>query len=453
MAKTLRFGTFAVLLVMTLGMMMTSCSKDDDPTEKEQLIPNPDEDTGNDEPQEDDGHGDDDPQPEEPDLETVARITETVRYEQAKATVYNIEYPSTDPFGQPVTLSGSIILGDEVMADHHARGAVLYNHYTVYQKDQCPSHGELDILLKVVGSKLFAVAADYYGFGATEDKNQAYCIASVNAQASIDALLAARQLLAEQGFTWDDYLFNLGYSEGGQTSMGVLKLVAEKYPDIHITHTIAGGGPYDITETYRQLVSAGETSMPSTVISVLLAYNEYFQIGIPNSDMFMEPTLSRIDTYLLSKQYKRAEMEGVLAPYKIADWINPVLFNYDSDISRSLMKVFEQENLSKNWIPRGDERINIIHNKLDACVPYTNSTQMIDFLTQKGFSVSHYPAPRTYQDGSVYVTMGDWKPLSPALGAHEFGAIFFITDLIQVICHYLDIQPWFTIEPSELENL
>ena len=38
--------------------------------------------------------------------ENVARITETIRYEEKKATVY--EYPSADPFGNPVTLSGSI---------------------------------------------------------------------------------------------------------------------------------------------------------------------------------------------------------------------------------------------------------------------------------------------------------------------------------------------------------
>ena len=43
-----------------------------------------------------------------------ARITETIRKDDKKATVYNIEYPSVDPFGNPVTLSGSIIIGDEV---------------------------------------------------------------------------------------------------------------------------------------------------------------------------------------------------------------------------------------------------------------------------------------------------------------------------------------------------
>ena len=65
----------------------------------------------------------------------AARITETIRKDDKKATVYNFEYPSQDPFGKPVTLSGSIIVGDEVKNnDNKAAGTVLYNHFTVFQK-------------------------------------------------------------------------------------------------------------------------------------------------------------------------------------------------------------------------------------------------------------------------------------------------------------------------------
>ena len=72
-------------------------------------------------------------QPEQSQL-AGPRITQTIVKEQEKATVYNIAYPSTDPYGNPVTLSGSIIIGDEVAASKHARGMLLYNHFTVYHK-------------------------------------------------------------------------------------------------------------------------------------------------------------------------------------------------------------------------------------------------------------------------------------------------------------------------------
>lgn len=418
----------AAVIAVSSATMITSCTVEDNPS-SEPVV---------------------EPESQVP----AARITETIRKEEAKATVYNFEYPSVDPYGNPVTLSGSIIVGDEVEADSkQASGMVLYNHFTVFQKDECPSRGDLGIVLKVVGSKLIAVAPDYYGFGVTGDKNQAYCMSRTNAQSSVDALLAARQLLKEKGYKWGDFLFNLGYSEGGQTAMGVVRLVAEKYPDIKITHTVAGAGPYDIGETYRQLVSSGETSMPSTVISTLLAYNEYNELDVDNNEMFLDPILDNILIYLLSKDYKRDDLEGKLASYKIADWINPILFDFNSDLSLKFMEVFEKDNLSKGWKPRGDERISLVHNKLDACVPYANTTQMAEFFKQAGFTVDEGRTEDRYVDGKVFVYSVNVPALSEKTGTHEAGAIAFVAELVIVVCHYLDIKPWFSLTAEELEGV
>lgn len=418
----------AAVIAVSSATMITSCTVEDNPS-SEPVV---------------------EPESQVP----AARITETIRKEEAKATVYNFEYPSVDPYGNPVTLSGSIIVGDEVEADSkQASGMVLYNHFTVFQKDECPSRGDLGIVLKVVGSKLIAVAPDYYGFGVTGDKNQAYCMSRTNAQSSVDALLAARQLLKEKGYKWGDFLFNLGYSEGGQTAMGVVRLVAEKYPDIKITHTVAGAGPYDIGETYRQLVSSGETSMPSTVISTLLAYNEYNELDVDNNEMFLDPILDNILIYLLSKDYKRDDLEGKLASYKIADWINPILFDFKSDLSLKFMEVFEKDNLSKGWKPRGDERISLVHNKLDACVPYANTTQMAEFFKQAGFTVDEGRTEDRYVDGKVFVYSVNVPALSEKTGTHEAGAIAFVAELVIVVCHYLDIKPWFSLTAEELEGV
>ena len=418
----------AAMMAVSSATMITSCTVEDNPS-SEPVV---------------------EPESQVP----AARITETIRKEEAKATVYNFEYPSVDPYGNPVTLSGSIVVGDEVEADSkQASGMVLYNHFTVFQKDECPSRGDLGIVLKVVGSKLIAVAPDYYGFGVTGDKNQAYCMSRTNAQSSVDALLAARQLLKEKGYKWGDFLFNLGYSEGGQTAMGVVRLVAEKYPDIKITHTVAGAGPYDIGETYRQLVSSGETSMPSTVISTLLAYNEYNELDVDNNEMFLDPILDNILIYLLSKDYKRDDLEGKLASYKIADWINPILFDFNSDLSLKFMEVFEKDNLSKGWKPRGDERISLVHNTLDACVPYANTTQMAEFFKQAGFTVDEGRTEDRYVDGKVFVYSVNVPALSEKTGTHEAGAIAFVAELVIVVCHYLDIKPWFSLTAEELEGV
>ncbi|MBQ9570076.1 MAG: hypothetical protein IJR30_01700, partial [Prevotella sp.] len=47
-------------------------------------------------------------------VQVKARVYETIRYNRDKTTAYNFEYPSVDPYGKPVMLSGTITVGDEV---------------------------------------------------------------------------------------------------------------------------------------------------------------------------------------------------------------------------------------------------------------------------------------------------------------------------------------------------
>lgn len=375
------------------------------------------------------GSDDDEPVviPERP-QNVEARFTDTIRYEKEKTTAYNFEYPSTDPYGEPVTLSGTITIGDEVRSTQHARGLLLYNHYTVYRADQCPSKGELGAQLFMTGSGLITVSADYYGFGATEDKQQAYCISGANAQASVDALIAAKALLASHGYHSDDVLFNAGYSQGAQTAMAVVRLVAQKYPDIHLTCTFAGGGSYDIPETYRQFIRSGKTAMPSTVISVLLAYNEYFSLGMPREAIFREPLLSHIDEWVLSKKYSREQIDRLVASNSISDWCAPELLDTDSELSQRLMAALDRDNLCHGWSPRKDEHIYLFHNSADGAVPVENTQNLGKFLSEQGVE---YLSMRVANYGALF-----GQP------AHETGAIFFVAEALLKVCDILDINIW-----------
>lgn len=385
-----------------------------------------------------------------------ACFTDTIRYEKAKATVYNFNYPSSDPFGNPVTQSASVVVGDEIMDDRLILGTVLYNHFTVYHKDQCPTHGDVTIPLKIVGTKMIAVAADYYGFGETGDKNQAYCIPTANGAASVDALIAASELLKDKGYTIGDMLFNMGYSEGGQTSIAVLRYCAQHHPEIKFTHTIAGGGPYDIGETYRQLILAEKTAMPSTVISTLLAYNEYRNLGYKKSELFVEPTLSKIDKYLLSKEYKQGEIETNVATEYIKDWVVPDLLDFSSDISKRFMSTFEGDDLTRNWKPDLTWRITLTHNMKDAAVPVANCQKMADFLKSQGFTITTNTT-EMFNDGTVYTNYCDVNPVSlgplQIIGAHELGALYFVAEINKTLSHYLGTPFYVKLTLEDLKSL
>ena len=400
------------VLTMLSPAVLTSCSSDDDPAAE---------------------------QPEEVIQLPEARVYETVRYDKDNTTAYNFEYPSTDPFGKPVTLSGTITVGDEVNASSPARGLLLYNHFTVYRADQCPSKGDLDVQKAVTGSGLITISADYYGFGITEDKQQAYCIAGVNAQASVDALLAAKKLLPTLGYTWDDHvLFNAGYSQGGQTSLGVVRLIDQKYPDLHITWTFAGGGSYDIPETYRQMIKSDTSGMPSTVISVLLAYNEYFELGIPREQIFKEPVLSNIDEWVLSKKYSRTAIDDKVGSLSVSQFATPEMLDLNSSLSQKYMAALEKDNLCKGWHPRAENRILLVHNTKDITVPVENTENLYRFLIEQGVPEDNI---------SYKVSNMGQLPNTPA---HEMGAVFFAIHAITQVCEELDIKPW--IDPSKFTN-
>lgn len=322
----------------------------------------------------------------DPYLITEAHITDSTYYADKSFTAYNFVYPSKDPYGNDVMLSGTITVGDEVRNNAYAKGLLLYNHYTVYRADQCPSKGYLSEQKTFSLLSLITISPDYYGFGATESKNQGYCISQANAQAAVDALLAAKQIMSAKGYTWGNRLFNLGYSQGGQTTLGVVRLVAEKYPDIDITYTFAGAGVYDLPETYRQFISATIAGAPSTVVSVMLAYNQYKNLGIAREDMITEPVLSHIDDWILSKQYTLEEIDNMIGPLTVEQYTTEAMQDSTSSLSHSMMNALDLDNLCKGWTPRGDEKILLFHSSKDNTVPVVNTENMYSFLIGTGLT-------------------------------------------------------------------
>ena len=392
--KTLRNSFLPILLAATL---LASCTRE---TSDDDIIPIP----------------------------TSAQITDTVHYSDLNMTAYNFTYASTDPWGQPVTLSGTITISDELKKSDVAEGLILYNHFTIYRANQCPSAGELSEQAMIVGSRLITISPDYYGFGVTTDKPQAYCLSEANARAAVDALIEGKKLLHNMGFKWKDNIFNIGYSQGGQTAMAVLRLVTEEYPDIHFARTFAGGGSYDLASTYRRFVVIDHSAMPSTVVSVMLAFNHFQELGIPRDSMFVEPLLSHIDEWILSKNYTRQEIDDLVGNNNISTYIAPTMLDTNSNYSHIMMEALESDNICKGWTPRSDESIMLVHHTHDAAVPVENTTNLIAFLQQNGVT-----------NLDIYVdNYGSYF----GLPAHETGAMKFISATKEWLCEYLGIESW-----------
>ena len=433
----------SILLFATAAMPLSSCGKDDDTPEKPEKSKTdvPEDDPAS---KTETNTGTDTTitpatdttavTPAIPNIE--ARITDTVVYAKTHMTAYNFVYAFTDPYGKPVTLSGAITIGDEIK-DKHARGIILYNRPVAVTPNECPSRGGIKVQNGLVSSELITVSADYYGFGATADKPIAYCMTNANARASIDALRAAQKLLAENGFTWNNTLFNLGYSQGGQIAIGVLKITTEEYPDIRFKRTIAGGGSYDVAETYKQLIMSGTTTLPITVPCTLQSFNDLFNLGIDYKDIFTEPLLSDFnDCRNTEGRYDFDKLEKKMKSGKIADILTPAALDLESSLSRELLAAMEKENLCGGWTPRSDETITIFHNEYDDAVPIVNADKLVDFLQSSGLTITD---DENAQEGVCFIKA---KSKASFLSAHEICVFQFVGITARQLGKAIGLDGW-----------
>ena len=317
---------------------------------------------------------------------------------------YVFNYPSVDPFGNPCTLSGTITVNKSLIKeDKPFNGIMLYNHFTIYATTQAPSRGAVEFPTGASLTDFIVVAPDYYGFGITEKEPQAYCISRANGRASLDAYLAAKRLIEDLEVKKGDDFVIVGYSEGGQTTMGVLREISERHPEIKVKRAFAGDGPYDINSMF-DAVTKGETEMPSTVCNLLYAYNHFFRLGYNIHDYLKDPVAKNFDEWFLSKQNKRRALdEELIKTKKTSDLLTDAFLDANNPMSLKFKAAFSEDALTSGWTPRKDFDVMLFHDTKDDVVPVENFYAMSKFLKANGIKteefVGEYSAEATKEVG------------------------------------------------------
>ena len=336
---------------------------------------------------------------------------------------YVFNYPSVDPFGNPCTLSGTITVDKTLVRDGKPfNGILLYNHFTIYATTQAPSRGAVEFPTGAAMTNFIIVAPDYYGFGITEKEPQAYCISRANGRASLDAYLAAKRMIEDQKVKKGKDFVIAGYSEGGQTTMGVLREISERHPEIKVKRAFAGDGPYDINSMYDAIAN-GTTEMPSTVCNVLYAYNHFFHLGYGIHDYLKDPVAKNFDKWFLSKQNKRVALdEELIKTKKTSDFCTEAVLDNGSPLSQRFKAAFSQDALASGWTPRSDLDVMLFHDTKDDVVPVDNFYAMRKFLKDNGIKteefVGEYSSEVTKEVG---------------ITNHEVSALTFFLKIIQWI--------------------
>ena len=336
---------------------------------------------------------------------------------------YVFNYPSIDPFGKPCTLSGTITVDKTLIEDNKPyNGILLYNHFTIYATTQAPSRGAVEFPTGAAFTNFIVVAPDYYGFGITEKEPQAYCISRANGRASLDAYLAAKRLIEDLQVKKGNDFVIAGYSEGGQTTMAVLREISERHPEIKVKRAFAGDGPYDINSMY-DAITQGYTEMPSTVCNVLYAYNHFCRLGYDIHDYLKDPVAKNFDEWFLSKQNKRRALdEELIKTKKTSDICTDAVLNTNSTLSRRFKEAFSADALTSGWTPRKDFDVMLFHDTKDDVVPVENFYAMSKFLKDNGIETEEF--------------VGEYSSeMTKELGVtnHEVSALTFFLRIIEWI--------------------
>jgi pimeloyl-ACP methyl ester carboxylesterase len=304
---------------------------------------------------------------------------------------YVFNYPSIDPFGNPCTLSGTITVDKSLIKDDQPyNGILLYNHFTIYATTQAPSRGAVEFPTGAAFTNFIVVAPDYYGFGITEKEPQAYCIARANGRASLDAYLAAKRMIEDLNVKKGDDFVIACYSEGGQTTMSVLREISERHSEIKVKRAFAGDGPYDINSMY-DAITKGDTEMPSTVCNLLYAYNHFFNLGYDIHDYLKDPVAKNFDEWFLSKKYKRKALdEELIKTKKTSDLCTEAVLNTNSSLSHRFKEAFRTDALTSGWTPRSDFDVMLFHDTKDDVVPVENFYAMSKFLKDNGIKTQEF---------------------------------------------------------------
>lgn len=315
---------------------------------------------------------------------------------------YEFHYTSVDVDGTtPIELSAAIFMSDDLHEKRKtAKGCILLNHYTMTSDAERPTNVTSSLTLESMfcTTNCFVIESDGIGFGLTKDRTQCYLQGRAAARCNIDAFIAGRKLLQEEGFDTGSAAINCGYSQGGHNGIWVDRLVAEGYRSSELSRinmSILGDGPYDIAGMYRQMVAGGKTNLPSALVLIPYEIDAYANFDFSISDAVVPELAKRLPALLDSKAYNPIVLNDSI--YKIVggnktdgtdvtNLFTSEFLDETSDGMKPLMQWFKDNSLVyDSWAPTATDTIMLVHSDADEVVPYANAESLVAHLKAQGY--------------------------------------------------------------------
>ena len=325
---------------------------------------------------------------------------------------FDFNYETIDADGEtPIVLSAAIFMTNSVYSKTmKAKGCGLLNHYTISDDKSRPtnvsSFATLEGLLS--NTNYIIIESDGFGFGVDVKRNQKYLQGRATARVNIDAFIAGRKILDDEGYEYENVVLNLGYSQGGNSGMWVNRLVAEGYrsdelPKIDLC--VIGGGPYDMYAHYKKLAEENMTQYPVALPLIMSGMIDAGGYKVKYEDIFNEEFANDLPELFDSKEHDTDyindyiyENYGSINEKSLAldQIVTPAFFDEENEAMKDIIFHLKENSLVYDaWKPEKTDKISFVHSTEDEVVPVLNMYNMEKHLNDNGYTSYDI----TYYDG------------------------------------------------------
>jgi len=302
-------------------------------------------------------------------------------------------YPSIDEDGNPIVISGKLIIPEKADINR----IILCSHYTIGSNAEAPSNTfPLEGVIAPLGYAL--ICPDYIGYGVTNDRYHPYLMMDLTARNVVDMYLAVKPFLeAIDRKPLNDDIYLCGYSQGGGTTIGVLKRIETVYgpssPNpIKVKRVFAGGGIYDIKYTFESFVESNYASYPCGVPFVVVGQVKAYHLDNSYLEAILQPRiLNKTEEWFLDKRTTTNEMNTFIDTHVTSELLTPEAMNRTSTKMAYLYQLMTMNSVvSYAWEPEAP--IYMMHSIDDNTVPYGNATRAQSRWTNANiqYNFGHY---------------------------------------------------------------
>ena len=277
-------------------------------------------------------------------------------------------YESVDLDGNPITLSGKVILP----AKGPIKRYILVSHYTIASNAEAPSNTfSLEGLLVKLGYAL--IIPDYLGYGITAGEIHPYLVMDITARNVIDMYKAVVPFMEAAGCTPEhDDIYLMGYSQGGAVTMAVQHEIEHHNESIKIRRVFAGGGPYDVKATYDRFVETNHASYPCAVPIMMQGMVVGNKLDLDMRELMAPYIYENLYEWVNTKQYTTGQINEFLGTKVTSELLTEKGMDRTSQEVSELYKAMTNNSiLTYSWTPQAP--VFMMHSIDDDVVPYDNA--------------------------------------------------------------------------------